>query len=100
MIKAVVFDLDNTLVDFMRVKRAAVDGAVDAMLDAGLRGSKEEVIKRVFNMYDREGIEDQRQFWECLILADFLYPTFPISCDFERHVSEHQLHSFGKPWVK
>lgn len=62
MIKAVVFDLDNTLVDFMRVKRAAVEGAVEGMIDAGLRGSKEEAIKRVMSMYDREGIEDQRVF--------------------------------------
>ena len=58
MIKAVIFDLDNTLVDFMRVKRAAVGAAVDAMIDAGLNAPKEETIKQVFNMYDREGIED------------------------------------------
>ncbi len=69
MIKAVIFDLDNTLVDFMRVKRAAVAGAVDAMIDAGLKTSKEEAIKRVFNMYDREGIEDQRVFDKMLVEA-------------------------------
>jgi putative hydrolase of the HAD superfamily len=62
MIKAVIFDLDNTLVDFMRVKRAAVSGAAEAMVDAGLKASKEEAIKRIFHMYDREGIEDQRVF--------------------------------------
>jgi putative hydrolase of the HAD superfamily len=62
MIKAVIFDLDNTLVDFMRVKRAAVAGAVDSMIDAGLQTPKDEAIKRVFNMYDREGIEDQKVF--------------------------------------
>lgn len=66
-IKAVIFDLDNTLVDFMRVKRAAVSGAVDAMIDAGLKESKEAAIKRVFNMYDREGIEDQRVFDKMLV---------------------------------
>lgn len=62
MIKAVIFDLDNTLVNFMRVKRAAVDGAVEAMIDAGLKQSKDEAVKRVFNMYDREGIENQKVF--------------------------------------
>lgn len=66
-IKAIVFDLDNTLVDFMRVKRAAVSGAVDAMIDAGFSESKEQAIKRVFHMYDREGIEDQRVFDKMLI---------------------------------
>lgn len=67
MIKAVVFDLDNTLVNFMRVKRAAVDGAVESMIDAGLKSSKDEAVKRVFNMYDREGIEDQRVFDKMLV---------------------------------
>lgn len=67
MIKAVVFDLDNTLVDFMRVKRAAIDAAVDAMIDSGLKSTKEDAIKRVFNMYDREGIEDQRVFDKMLV---------------------------------
>ncbi|MCG3204523.1 MAG: Phosphoglycolate phosphatase [Elusimicrobia bacterium] len=67
MIKAVIFDLDNTLVNFMRVKRAAVSGAVEAMIDAGLPVSKDEAIKQVFNMYDREGIEDQRIFDKMLV---------------------------------
>lgn len=66
-IKAVIFDLDNTLVDFMRVKRAAVSGAVDAMIDAGLKEPKDLAIKRIFNMYDREGIEDQRVFDKMLV---------------------------------
>ncbi len=62
MIRAVIFDLDNTLVNFMRVKREAVSAAADAMIDAGLNSPKEEVVQRIFNMYDREGIEDQRVF--------------------------------------
>lgn len=62
MIKAIVFDLDNTLVDFMLVKRQAVAAAAAAMVDAGLNATKDETIKRIFNMYDREGIEDQRVF--------------------------------------
>lgn len=66
-IKAVIFDLDNTLVNFMRVKRAAVSGAVEAMIDAGLTVGKEEAIQQVFNMYDREGIEDQRVFDKMLV---------------------------------
>jgi len=34
-VQAVVFDLDNTLVDFMRVKRTASDAAARAMVAAG-----------------------------------------------------------------
>jgi putative hydrolase of the HAD superfamily len=62
MIKAVIFDLDNTLVNFMLVKRAAVTSAADAMIDAGLDASREDVVQRIYNMYDKEGIEDQRVF--------------------------------------
>jgi len=36
MIKAVIFDLDNTLVDFMSMKRLAVGAAINSMIDAGV----------------------------------------------------------------
>jgi len=62
MIKAVVFDLDNTLVDFMKMKEMAVEGAVEAMIDAGLHLRKEEAIRKIYEIYDREGIEDQKVF--------------------------------------
>ncbi|MFN0118016.1 MAG: HAD family hydrolase [Elusimicrobiota bacterium] len=67
MIKAVIFDLDNTLVDFMKVKRTAIDAAAAAMVDAGFNKTKEEIVKSIFNMYDREGIEDQHVFDKMLI---------------------------------
>jgi putative hydrolase of the HAD superfamily len=51
----------------MRVKRAAVAGAVEAMIDAGLTESREAATKRIFTMYDREGIEDQRVFDKILV---------------------------------
>lgn len=62
MIRAVIFDLDNTLVDFMTMKQRAVDAAVDAMIDAGLALSKEAARERIFRIYDQEGIEYQRVF--------------------------------------
>ena len=37
MIKAVIFDLDNTLVDFMKMKRLSIEAALTAMIDAGLQ---------------------------------------------------------------
>ena len=66
MIKAVVFDVDNTLVDFMKMKRAAVDAAIDAMIDAGLRLSAGRARKRIFAIYDEKGIEFQQVFDEFL----------------------------------
>ncbi|RKY69482.1 MAG: hypothetical protein DRQ02_00940 [Candidatus Latescibacterota bacterium] len=62
MIKAVIFDLDNTLVDFMRMKEAAIDAAVDAMVDAGLKMSKQEAKDQIYKIYQEEGIEYQRVF--------------------------------------
>ena len=62
MIKAVIFDIDNTLMDFMRMKRASVDAAVDAMIDAGLAIPKAEMVEKIFKIYWQEGIEDQNIF--------------------------------------
>ena len=62
MIKAVIFDLDNTLFDFIKMKRLAVESAVDAMIDAGLIIPKQEMIEKIFAAYEIEGIEDQKIF--------------------------------------
>jgi len=43
MIKAVIFDLDNTLIDFMKMKEASVNAAIEAMRDAGLKKSSEDI---------------------------------------------------------
>lgn len=62
MIKAVIFDIDNTLTDFMKMKRAAVDSAVESMIDAGLRVGQEAMVKKIFDAYWQEGVEDQKIF--------------------------------------
>ncbi|MEW5759780.1 MAG: TIGR02253 family HAD-type hydrolase [Candidatus Thermoplasmatota archaeon] len=62
MIKAVVFDLDNTLIDFMRMKKESVRAAAEAMIDAGLEMDREEVEKKIFEIYTEEGIEYQYVF--------------------------------------
>lgn len=62
MIRAIIFDLDNTLTDFMKMKRASIDAAVDGMLDAGLTLPREEVAERIYKVYEREGIEYQQVF--------------------------------------
>jgi HAD superfamily hydrolase (TIGR02253 family) len=62
MIKGVIFDFDNTLMDFMKMKKAAVEAAVDAMIDAGLPFKKAEMIEKIYKIYWAEGIEDQQIF--------------------------------------
>ena len=66
MIKAVVFDLDNTLVDFMAMKNQAIDAAIHAMRDAGLRLPAEEIRKRINAIYAERGIEFQSVFDQLL----------------------------------
>ncbi|MBI1804705.1 MAG: TIGR02253 family HAD-type hydrolase [Ignavibacteriae bacterium] len=66
MIKAVIFDLDNTLVDFMAMKRRAIDAAIDAMIDAGLNLSPEEVKTRIDAIYEERGMEFQSVFDQLL----------------------------------
>ncbi len=72
MIRAVIFDLDNTLTDFMRVKEVSIEAAADAMIDAGLDArlsaadddgpARDRVVQRIRDIYDREGIEYQKVF--------------------------------------
>ncbi len=62
MIKAIVFDLDNTLVDFMQMKRQAIDAAIRAMIDAGLGLTFAEASKKIDHIYKERGIEFQQVF--------------------------------------
>jgi len=61
-VKAILFDLDNTLMDFMKMKERAIDAAADAMIDAGLPLSKEEILRGIYDLYEVYGIEDQTIF--------------------------------------
>jgi putative hydrolase of the HAD superfamily len=62
MLRAVILDLDNTLTDFMRMKRVSIEAAIEEMIDAGLPLSADDARTKLFEIYDREGIEDQRVF--------------------------------------
>jgi HAD superfamily hydrolase (TIGR02253 family) len=66
MIKAVIFDLDNTLVDFMAMKAQAITAAINSMIDAGLKLPHEEVAERIEAIYKERGIEFQSVFDQLL----------------------------------
>ncbi len=66
MIHAIVFDLDNTLTDFMKMKAAAIDAAIDGMIDAGFKLRREELRGRVDAIYLEKGLEFQQVFDELL----------------------------------
>lgn len=62
MLKAIIFDLDNTLIDFMRFKRVSCENAVDAMIDAGLKINKKSAMKEIYSLYEKYSMEDPKIF--------------------------------------
>ena len=83
MIKAVIFDLDNTLLDFKKMKEYGVQAAISAMIEAGLDcyedeaimigdwperdmvGAKKVGIKSIFARYgDTSDIKNSGADWE------------------------------------
>jgi len=66
MIKGVIFDLDNTLVDFMAMKRQAIAAAINSMIDAGLKLAPTEAQERIDAIYKEKGIEFQNVFDQLL----------------------------------
>ena len=66
MIKSVIFDLDNTLIDFLRMKKLSCDAAVSAMVGAGLDADKEKAINELFELYGQFGMEDKIVFQRLL----------------------------------
>ena len=66
MIRAIVFDLDNTLTDFMKMKADAINAAIDGMIDAGLNLPREAVRAKIDAIYQEQGLEFQRVFDQLL----------------------------------
>lgn len=67
MIKGIIFDLDNTLVDFTRFKEISVKSAIEAMLDAGLKIDPNLAYEKIFKIYEEKGWEYQKVFDDFLI---------------------------------
>ena len=66
MIKAVIFDLDNTLIDFMKMKKHSCSAAIDAMIGAGLNVEHDKAIKVLFGLYDKHGLQEKTIFQKFL----------------------------------
>lgn len=62
MIKAIIFDLDNTLFDFMQMKKLSIKAAINAMIDSGLPLDFEKAEKTIDDIYKKEGMEYQQVF--------------------------------------
>lgn len=64
MIKGVIFDLDNTLVDFNHLKRSSVKSAIEGMIEAGMDLDAIKAFDRVMEIYENKGWEYQLVFDE------------------------------------
>ena len=66
MAKAVIFDLDDTLIDFVERKNLVIRESVKAMIDAGLDEDFEGLHRDFSKFYWKKGIEDQKIFQKFL----------------------------------
>jgi putative hydrolase of the HAD superfamily len=96
MIKAVLFDLDNTLIDFMKMKRLSCEAAIDAMIDNGLKISKKKAMKILFKLYDKYGWEYQKIFQVFLkeVLGKIDYKIMAAGIVAYRRIKEGLLYSY------
>ncbi len=61
-VKAVLFDLDNTLINFLAFKKETAKAAAKAMVDNGLPATEIQAYGKIFSIYDEKGIEYQKTF--------------------------------------
>lgn len=66
MIKAVIFDIDNTIIDFLEMKKKSLGPAVEAMISKGLKLSKEDALAKIYDFYEKYGMEYKLIFQELL----------------------------------
>ncbi|MDD4353076.1 MAG: TIGR02253 family HAD-type hydrolase [Candidatus Nanoarchaeia archaeon] len=62
MIKAVLFDLDNTLIDFVKMKLECSKESVKAMIKAGLEMDEETAYNKLLELYYETSLEDHLIF--------------------------------------
>ena len=67
MIKAVIFDLDNTLLDFMKMKSSSISAAVKGMINAGMSIDEKKSIEEIYQIYETKGYEHQEVFNEFIV---------------------------------
>jgi len=65
-IRAIFFDLDNTLIDFMQMKKESCKAAVQAMISAGLKMDKKGAYSKLMKTYFKLGLESDVAFTQFL----------------------------------
>ncbi|VVB74228.1 Glyceraldehyde 3-phosphate phosphatase [Candidatus Tiddalikarchaeum anstoanum] len=62
MIRAVLFDIDNTLTDYVKIKTACVNAAIKAMIKAGLEMDSEDAYDILMKIYRKSFYESKTIF--------------------------------------
>ena len=98
MIKAIIFDLDNTLIDFIRMKKIACSEAIDAMIDAGLEIPKEKALSILYELYSEKGLEDPFIFQKFLrkVAGKVDYKKLAYAIVAYRNIRSGLLHPYPK----
>jgi len=65
-VKAILFDLDNTLIDFLTFKKETAKAAASAMVRQGLPATEIQAYGKIFSVYDEKGIEYQKTFYDVI----------------------------------
>lgn len=66
VLKAILFDLDNTLLDFITFKRETALAAAKAIRKAGVEEDEQVLYRSIFKIYNERGIEYQMTFHDLL----------------------------------
>jgi putative hydrolase of the HAD superfamily len=99
MIKAIIFDIDNTLVDFMSMKKAASTAAANAMIKAGLQDYSGDLTDRLFSFYLDHGIESDDAFEEYLVQEYTAVDYRVLAAAVNAYLKEKYLHLKPYPGV-
>lgn len=65
-IKVILFDLDNTLIDFIQMKKESCKAAVQAMISAGLKMDQKQAYLKLMKTYFKVGLESDEAFTQFL----------------------------------
>lgn len=95
-LQAVIFDLDNTLIDFMEMKKKSCEAAIEAMRDNGLDMDKEKALDVLYSLYDEHGWEHQRIFQLFLkeVLGDIDYKIMAAGIVAYRRIKRGHLYHY------
>jgi putative hydrolase of the HAD superfamily len=65
-VKAVLFDLDNTLIDYLHFKTETARAAASEMVRQGLPVDEQKAFELIFSVYDEKGIEYSKTLFEVI----------------------------------